>query len=222
MCPGGQIVPTSLEPSRLCINGMSYSNRGSPWANSAVVASVGPRFGDFEEGGGGGAAALAGLDFQEAMEARAASMGGGGLRCPVQRVSDFLAGVESSGELPESSYRLGVTAAPLHELYPPALTEALREGLRTFVASMDGFDCDEALLHGVETRTSAPVQIVRREVSCEATTLRGLYPAGEGAGYAGGIVSAAVDGLRVAQAILEEWPPPASSSDSTAASRSDN
>ncbi|KAL3915252.1 MAG: hypothetical protein SGPRY_007306 [Prymnesium sp.] len=133
MCPGGQIVPTSLDVDHLCINGMSYSNRGSQWANSAVV---------------------------EAMEARAAEMGGGGLVCPVQRVSDFLEGRETEGELPRSSYRVGVTAASLHQLYPPELTEALRQGIRKFAASLPGFDCDEALLHGVETRTSAPVQVI--------------------------------------------------------------
>jgi len=223
MCPGGQIVPTSLDEARLCVNGMSYSNRGSKWANSAVVVSVGSDFGDYEarpaDGGesenaesaesaestGTGKALapeLAGLCFQEAMEERAALMGGGELRCPVQRVSDFLEGVPSVEPLPESSYRLGVTNAPLHALYPPPITAALQEGLRSFARSMPGFDSHEALLHGVETRTSAPVQIERDRETCEATSLRGLYPTGEGAGYAGGIVSAAVDGVRVAEAVL--------------------
>ena len=97
---------------------------------------------------------------------------------------------------------LGVRAAPLHELYPPQVTSALRDGLRRFASTLPGFDSDEALLHGVETRTSAPVQIARHADSCEADGLRGLYPAGEGAGHAGGIVSAAVDGIRIANAIL--------------------
>ncbi|KAL1522844.1 hypothetical protein AB1Y20_017812 [Prymnesium parvum] len=206
MCPGGQIVPTALDAAHLCINGMSYSNRGSRWANSAVVVSVGASFGDTEGVSlerVGGHAELAGLAFQEAMEERAAAMGGGKVVCPVQRVSDFLEGRLSEGVLPESSYRIGVVSAPLHELYPEPLTHALREGLRKFAASMPGFDSEEALLHGVETRTSSPVQVARDNVTLEATTLRGLYPAGEGAGYAGGIVSAAVDGVRVARAVVD-------------------
>lgn len=219
MCPGGQIVPTSIVPDRLCINGMSYSNRGSKWANSAVVVSVGSEYGDYkgldggeadgseadggETGDGhGGPRELAGLRFQEAMEARAAVMGGEGLICPVQRVSDFLEGRMSQEPLPASSYRRGIKSAPLHELYPPPITEALRTALRRWGRTMEGFDGDEALLHGVETRTSAPVQIKRLADSCEAVGLEGLFPAGEGAGYAGGIVSAAVDGLRVAKALL--------------------
>lgn len=165
---------------------------------------------DAAPGSGGGddlPPQLAGLAFQEDMEARAAAMGGGGLTCPVQRVTDYLAGVPSEGELPSSSYRLGVTAAPLHELYPPPITQALRDGLRKFARSMPGFDCDQALLHGVETRTSAPVQVVRDRDTCEAIGLEGLYPAGEGAGYAGGIVSAAVDGIRVAEALVASRAP---------------
>ena len=208
MCPGGQIVPTSLDAEHLCVNGMSYSNRGSKWANSAVVVSVGEAYGDYSalaaaEGGlaDGLPPQLAGLEWQEAMEARAAAMGGGGLRCPAQRVSDFLAG-RLSTDLPASSYRLGVTSAPLHELYPPALTAALREGITKFGNSLNGFDEEEGVLHGVETRTSAPVQVVRDASTCEAMGLRNLYPAGEGAGYAGGIISAAVDGLRVGRRLL--------------------
>jgi hypothetical protein len=246
MCPGGQIVPTAIEPGRLCVNGMSYSNRGSKWANSAVVVSVGAAFGDFDgfgqagdasklgqagdasklggtQAADGGATAppkalpshldatpvtnappapLAGMWFQEEMERRAALMGGPGLLCPVQRVSDFLRGEISSAPLPPSSYRRGVVSAPLHELYPAPITAAIRVALRRWGRSMEGFDGDEALLHGVETRTSAPVQITRHAPSCECVGLPGLYPAGEGAGYAGGIVSAAVDGMRVAEALL--------------------
>ena len=194
----------SLDVAHLCVNGMSYSSRGSPWANSAVVVTVGASHGDFDDLRGALPPALAGLEWQETMEERAAKMGGGQFKCPVQRVSDFLAGRPSAQEdLPESSYRLGVTAASLHELYPPAITDALRQGIAEFGQSMPGFDSSEGLLHAVETRTSAPVQVVRREDTCEAIGLRGLYPAGEGAGYAGGIVSAAVDGLRVAKALLK-------------------
>ena len=238
MCPGGQIVPTSIVADRLCINGMSYSNRGSKWANSAVVVSVGAAYGDYRrregasddanagsrDGSGDssvrqaaegdaelwwtdddadGPPELAGLRFQEAMEARAAAMGGEGLICPVQRVSDFLEERVSTEPLPASSYRRGVCSAPLHLLYPPDVTAALRVALRRWGRTMAGFDGENALLHGVETRTSAPVQITRHRTSCEAVGLSGLFPAGEGAGYAGGIVSAAVDGLRVAEALLD-------------------
>ena len=208
MCPGGQVVPTSLEKGRLCINGMSFSNRASRWANSAVVVSVGAEYGDLGPEGDlrdcvGGGDPLAGLRFQEEMEARAAEMGGGDLECPVQRVPDFLEGKLSTEPLPRSSYRLGVRPAPLHELYPPAVTEALREALRRWGRTMPGFASEDALLHGVETRTSAPVQVQREGATFEALGLPGLYPAGEGAGYAGGIVSAAVDGLRVGRALAE-------------------
>ena len=243
MCPGGQIVPTAIEPGRLCVNGMSYSNRGSKWANSAVVVSVGAAFGDFDGFGQASDASklgqtgdasklgqaddasklgqaddasklgeatastkalppnldatpvtpltpvtnappapLAGMWFQEEMERRAALMGGPGLLCPVQRVSDFLRGEISSAPLPPSSYRRGVVSAPLHELYPASITAAIRVALRRWGRSMEGFDGDEALLHGVETRTSSPVQITRHAPSCECVGLPGLYPAGEGAG----------------------------------------
>jgi uncharacterized FAD-dependent dehydrogenase len=182
---------------------MSYSTRGSAWANSAVVATVGLSHRDFDFLPGKLPPPLAGLEWQEEMESRAAKMGGGQLRCPVQRVSDFLAGRASiQEELPPSSYRLGVTAAPLHELYPPDVTAALKQGIEEFGRQIPGFDAGEGLLHAVETRTSAPVQVVRNAGTCEAVGLKRLYPAGEGAGYAGGIVSAAVDGLRVARALL--------------------
>lgn len=140
---------------------------------------------------------------QRAHERQGALRGGGALRAPVQRVTDFLAGcVESNASsLPSSSYRLGVTSATLHDLYAPPLTAALQEALVQFERRMPGFVCEEALLHGVETRTSAPVRIERDALTCESE-LEGLFPAGEGAGYAGGIVSAAVDGLHVAEAML--------------------
>lgn len=202
MCPGGQIVPTSTEEGELCINGMSFSRRDSKWANSALVVTVGEDGDAVLDAFEGDDAVLAGVAFQRHCERRAAQMGGGNFVAPVQRVTDFLEG-RLSDSLPSSSYRMGVKSAPLHELYPPPLTEALREALRTnFEASMPGFISEDALLHGVETRTSAPVRIVRDAETLEADGVRMLFPAGEGAGYAGGIVSAAVDGLRVARAVL--------------------
>jgi uncharacterized FAD-dependent dehydrogenase len=124
----------------------------------------------------------------------------GELRVPAQRVVDFLAG-RLSETLPPSSYRLGTVSAPLHELYPPPFTAALRAALLKFDKKITGFVAEEAVLHAAETRTSSPIRVLR-DAACECTTVAGLFPCGEGAGYAGGIVSAAVDGLRVAGAIL--------------------
>eukprot|EP00873_Tetraselmis_striata_P000080 jgi/Tetstr1/420344/TSEL_011464.t1 len=197
MCPGGQVVPTSTDAAFLCVNGMSFSRRNSKWANSALVVGVLPEdWAPWEPEFG----SLAGVHLQETIEQRAAVMGGGNLVAPVQRARDFLTGELSSEPLPSSSYRLGVKSAPCHLLFPPPITAALREALNRFEARMPGFLHEEALLHGVETRTSAPVCIRRTEAMCSVNT-EGLWPAGEGAGYAGGIVSAAVDGMRVGQAL---------------------
>ncbi|CAI9098762.1 OLC1v1035461C1 [Oldenlandia corymbosa var. corymbosa] len=191
MCPGGQVVLTSTDPSELCINGMSFSRRSSRWANAALVVSVSSS--DFEAFNFEGP--LAGVDFQREFERRAALMGGGKFVVPVQTVTDFLEGTLSVRSLPSSSYRLGVKAANLHELFPPNITQALQHSLLTFEKELPGFVSNIALLHGVETRTSSPVQITRSGDTYESTSLKGLYPIGEGAGYAGGIVSAAVDGM---------------------------
>jgi len=204
MCPGGQIVPTSVNPDELCINGMSFSKRQSQWANSALVVSVNPEDMELLHPGQG---PLKGVIFQETIERKAAQLGGGNLVAPVQRLTDFIAGVPTvlpAGAPPlSSSYRMGIKPAPCHEIYPAFVTEALRKALLKFDREMPGFICDEALLHGVETRTSAPVQIVRSPDTLECVSLSGLFPAGEGAGYAGGIVSAAVDGIKVGQKIVE-------------------
>lgn len=204
MCPGGQIVPTSVRPDELCLNGMSFSKRQSQWANSALVVNLTPEdMENFNPGQG----PLRGVLFQEAMERRAAEFGGGNLVAPVQRVTDFMEGVATTveeGDAPlSSSYRMGVKPAACHEIYPTFVTEALRKALRVFDREMPGFISEDALLHGVETRTSAPVQITRLADSLECATMKGLFPAGEGAGYAGGIVSAAVDGMKVGAKIIE-------------------
>lgn len=129
---------------------------------------------------------------------------GGNLVAPVQRVPDFMAKRLGTSGLPiVSSYRLGVRESACHELYPEYVTDALIEALGIFERQMPGFICDDAILHGVETRTSAPVQITRNTTSFESVSMKGLYPVGEGAGYAGGIVSAAVDGMKVARGIIE-------------------
>ncbi|DBB05856.1 TPA: hypothetical protein ACH3X3_009865 [Trebouxia sp. C0006] len=199
MCPGGQIVPTTTNPEELCINGMSFSRRNSLWANSALVVAVQPPDWAHLEPQHG---ALAGVALQIQAERLAAKLGGGNLVAPVQRVTDFLAGQLSSGALPSSSYRLGVKSASLHEVYSPAISQALKSALQQFEQKLPGFVSDAGLLHGVETRTSSPVRIDRGD-DLQSLSTAGLYPCGEGAGYAGGIVSAAVDGMKIAHAIVQ-------------------
>ncbi len=198
MCPGGVVVPTPTEAGMQCTNGMSNSHRSSPLANAGIVVAVSPA--DFAAEGFEGP--LAGLAWQRKWEEAAYRLGGGGYRAPAQRLSAYLAG--KPGAAPgRTSYRPGVTHADLSTLFPPQVREALRLGLRAFDRRMRGFVTDEALLLGVETRTSAPCRLVRGE-DFQSPGIRGLYPAGEGAGYAGGIVSSAVDGLQVAAAICRE------------------
>lgn len=201
MCPGGQVVPSSTEPGELCVNGMSFSRRDSQWANSALVVTVDA---DDElldpyrtEHG-----ALAGMAFQRDMERRASALGGGNLTVPVQRLTDFLA-AKPSTSAPPSSYRLGVVPAACHEIYPPPIVEALRNALVQFDRTLPGYVCEDGLLHAVETRTSSPIRVGRDPVTLQAVGLRNLFPAGEGAGFAGGIVSAAVDGIAVAEGVLD-------------------
>jgi uncharacterized FAD-dependent dehydrogenase len=195
------IHPASTNATELCVNGMSFSRRDSAFANSALVVTIDPddpvldvyrpQYG-----------VLAGLAFQRDMERRAAIMGGGNLTVPVQRVTDFLHAVPSTSA-PPSSYRLAVRPSGLHELYPPAITAALSDALsHHFERQLPGYVCDEALLHGVETRTSSPLRIARDPVTGQAVGVSGLFPAGEGAGFAGGIVSAAVDGRWTARAVI--------------------
>jgi uncharacterized FAD-dependent dehydrogenase len=187
--------------TELCVNGMSFSKRDSAFANSALVVTIDPDdavLAEYRQQHG----VMAGLAFQRDMEQKAAVMGGGNLTVPVQRVTDFLAGIPSTSA-PPSSYRLSVQPSACHEIYPPAITRALRDALRyQFERQMPGYICDEALLHGVETRTSSPLRVVRDPHTRQAMGVTGLFPAGEGAGFAGGIVSAAVDGMTVARAVL--------------------
>jgi hypothetical protein len=198
MCPGGVVVPTPTEPGMICTNGMSNSARSSPLANAGIVAAVGPD--DFAREGFEGP--LAGLLWQRKWERAAHDLGGGGFRAPAQRLADYLA--RRPGLPPgRSSYRPGLTHADLEPLFPPGVRAALREALRAFERRMRGFTSSDAVLVGVETRTSAPCRLLRGD-DFQSPGLRGLYPAGEGAGYAGGIVSSAVDGLKVAEAISRE------------------
>lgn len=196
MCPGGQVVAAASEAEHLCTNGMSYHARNGENANAAVV--VGVLESDF---GGDPAKALA---FQRELEAAAYRVHGGYV-APAENVRSFL---RAEGQLNVGSvrptYPRGVAAADLGSLLPDHLTAALREGLARFEKKQAGFCGPDAILTGLETRTSSPVRIARRADTC-SDAIEGLYPCGEGAGYAGGIVSAAVDGLRVAQNILETY-----------------
>jgi len=201
MCPGGVVVPTPTEPEMQCTNGMSNSHRSSPLANAGLVAAVSPE--DFAREGFRGP--LAGLEWQRKWERAAFRLGGGGYRAPAQRLPDWLAG--RPGRPPgRSSYRPGLAHADLSTLFPAALQEALRAAVRAFDRRLRGFVSEEAVLLGVETRTSSPCRLVRGD-DLQSPGLAGLYPAGEGAGHAGGIVSSAVDGLRVADAICRELAP---------------
>jgi uncharacterized protein len=193
MCPGGWIVPSATEPGGLCVNGMSLKRRDSPFADSALVVTVDPR--DFP-----GDSPLAGVDLQRAIEERAFAAGGGGFVAPAQRCADFVAG-RASSRLEGSSYRPAIAPGRLDQLLPPWVAEALARALARFDRTLPSFTAAGQLV-GVETRTSSPVRIVRGEKTLESPSHRGLFPSGEGAGYAGGIVSAAIDGLRIADAIL--------------------
>ena len=202
MCPGGWIVPAMTDAEHLVVNGMSLSKRDSPYANSGLVVSVEPA--DFL--GAGLSGPLSGLELQRRAERAACRLGGGENRAPASRISDFLQG-RASSDLPRSSYLPGLTPADVGASVDATgldLSSRLREALRAFAAKMPGLDSREGILVGVESRTSSPVRIVRDERSLQSPGIFGLYPAGEGAGYAGGIVSAAVDGLRIADAVVRE------------------
>jgi uncharacterized FAD-dependent dehydrogenase len=196
MCPGGWIVPAATEPDGVVVNGMSLSRRDSPFANAGLVVSI-----DAEDFGPAAAGPLAGVAFQRSIEQAAFRVGGGGFRAPAQRLGDFLAR-RSSAEVGASSYRPGLAPADLATVLPAFVADALRAGLRQIGARLPEFLLADALLIATETRTSAPVRILRDPTTLVSPSAAGLYPCGEGAGYAGGIVSAALDGARVADRIL--------------------
>jgi uncharacterized FAD-dependent dehydrogenase len=193
MCPGGTVVGASNHPERVVVNGMSYSGRRAFWANSAVIVEVQRE--DFP-----GQDPLAGMRYQDAIEARAWSAGGGQFRAPAQQVADLLAG-RPSAELPRTSHPLGVAPADLREVLPPPIIEGLIAAIRHFDRQIPGFAGPEGVLIAPETRTTAPLRFLRGE-DLESSTLPGLLPVGEGAGYAGGIVSAALDGFRAAESVI--------------------
>ncbi|MFC4525873.1 NAD(P)/FAD-dependent oxidoreductase [Dyella halodurans] len=198
MCPGGTVVAATSEPGRVVTNGMSQYSRNERNANAAIVVGIEPSdFAPFDPSGG----LLAGIALQRALESRAFELGGGNYDAPGQLVGDFIAG-KPSRELGsvQPSYKPGVHLTDLAPALPAYAIEAIREALPAFDRQIKGFAMHDALLTGVETRTSSPVRI-RRGDDYQSLNTRGLYPAGEGAGYAGGILSAAVDGIRVAEAV---------------------
>ena len=202
MCPGGSVVATPTREGEVCVNGMSHAARSGRYANSALVVTVAPSdCAGHARGDGPVEALLAGMRFQQDVEAQAWTLGGGGFVAPAQRLVDYVGG-RPSRDVRRTTYKRGVTAAPLRGLYPEAVTDSLSEAARLFDRRMRGFMSDDAVLIGVETRTSAPVTIVRDRETLQSPSHPGLYPAGEGAGYSGGIMSAAIDGLRVAERLL--------------------
>jgi len=194
MCPGGILVPSATEPGEVVLNGMSNSMRNSPWANAGIVCSVEP--GDVPDYDKYGVFAL--LEFQHAVE-RAMFNFSSSLRAPAQRLVDFCRKKDSQG-LPRTSYAPGAVNAPLYELLPAPVYERLRVAFAAFDRKMKGYYTNDALVLGTESRTSSPVRIVRDPETMSVPGVPGLYPCGEGAGYAGGIVSSALDGILVAAA----------------------
>lgn len=196
MCPGGFIVPAATENDEVVVNGMSLSRRDSPFANSGFVVTVEPEdTAKFVPEHG----VLAGIAYQKQLEVVSSHAGGGVQKAPGQRVQDFIKGKVSSSLL-ATSYFPGIVSCPLHEILPSPVAWRMKEGLRLFNSKIRGYAGDEAQLIGCETRTSSPVRIPREDDSLQHPELEGLFPCGEGAGYAGGIVSAAMDGLKCADA----------------------
>ncbi len=196
MCPGGVVVPAASGANQLVVNGMSSSTRGSKWANSGMVVEVRPEdLPDYSQHG-----ALAVMRFQEEMERQTFFNGNSKQTAPAQRMKDFVEG-KMSTDLPASSYAAGLVCSPLHFWMPDFVTKRLRDGFKTFGRSAKGFLTNDAILIAMETRTSSPVRIPRDRETLEHSRVKGLFPCGEGAGFAGGIVSAAIDGERCADAV---------------------
>jgi uncharacterized FAD-dependent dehydrogenase len=197
MCPGGQIVASVNQPGLLCTNGMSNSRHSSPYANAALVVTLGAS--EFGPG------AFAGVEFQEKIERRFFEAGGGDYTAPAQSAADFLAGrnASDSSAIGPSSYKFGLRAARIDELLPPGVRDALRRALSHFDRAIPGFAGPHGWLVGVESRSSGPLRIPRSSETRLATGFSNLYPVGEGAGYAGGIMSAAIDGASSARALLQ-------------------
>jgi uncharacterized protein len=198
MCPGGLVVPAATAPGEIVVNGMSMSRRDSPYANSGVVTAVEPE--DLQSWAKHGA--LAHLQFQSEVEQRLFQAGDGSQKGPALRLTDFIDG-KLSANLSPSSYIPGLYPAPLYELLPTFIYRRLREGLRDFGRQMKGYYTEEANVIGTESRTSSPVRIPRDPTTLMHPQVHGLFPCGEGAGYAGGIISACMDGQNVAKGVAK-------------------
>ncbi|MGA1977757.1 MAG: FAD-dependent protein [Bacteroidales bacterium] len=202
MCPGGFIVPSATSQEEVVVNGMSPSDRNSPFANSGIVVEIKPE--DFMQICHSGV--LGGIEFQKELERNAWINGGMTQRAPAQRLADFVSG-KFSGSIPGVSYFPGVTSSLISEWLPPLIGKRLRDGIRLFGSAMKGFLTNEAVVLGVESRTSSPVRILRKSDTMENIAVAGIYPCGEGSGYAGGIVSSAVDGMRAAELVAARTKP---------------
>ena len=195
MCPGGHLMPTGAQPGHLAINGMSYHGRKSGFANAAVVVNVLRE--DFFKGH-----VLDGMHYQAALERQAFAAGGSNYNSPAQRLIDFMKGRDSKGTI-TSTYKPGITNARLDQVLPDFIVKALRGAMHDYNKTMRGYISPEAVVVGLESKTSAPVSMVR-DRALQSVSHPGIFPAGEGAGFAGGIVSAALDGVRIGRAVLDD------------------
>ena len=195
MCPGGTVVAATSEEGRVVTNGMSQYSRAERNANSGLVVGISPEV-DYP------GHPLAGIELQRQLETAAFKAGGGNYMAPAQRVGDFLKGrpSKSLGDV-EPSYKPGVTPTDLATILPAFAVEAMREALPVFGRKIHGYDMEDAVMTGLETRTSSPIRITRDNATLQSLNVKGLFPAGEGAGYAGGILSAGVDGIKIAEAV---------------------
>jgi len=197
MCPGGIIAPASTAPGEVVVNGWSPSKRNNPYANSGMVVALSDKdFLPYAKYGN-----LAGMMYQKDIEQKAFKLGGSDLHAPAQRVVDFL-NKKTSGDIPQTSYIPGTASVAMDDVLPLEIAKALRGGLQAMGRKMKGYLSEEAVLVGVESRTSSPVRIPRDKETLQHPQITNLFPCGEGAGFAGGIVSAAIDGERCAVACL--------------------
>jgi uncharacterized FAD-dependent dehydrogenase len=192
MCPGGEILPATESPGFICTNGASRHKRTSPFANGGLVVTAPPeRFGPGDD-------PFAGIELQAGIERAAAAAAGGPFGTPALRIADLVAGKVSTS-LPESSYPLPLAPVDFREFLPEFILEPIRAALASLARRHPGFDAESAIVVGPESRSSSPLRIVRDRTTCESTSVAGLYPLGEGAGWAGGILSAAIDGMLAAE-----------------------
>jgi len=206
MCPGGIIAPCATSQEEIVVNGWSPSKRNNPFANSGVVVAIELKDLHVKNYSGknySSSGIFAGLEYQKALEHMAFEAGGKSQTAPAQRLSDFVNGKFSSA-LPETSYEPGIKSAALHELLPKEISSRLQEAFKAFGKKMHGYLTNDAVIHGVESRTSSPIRIPRDKETMEHPQMKGLYTVGEGAGYAGGIVSAAIDGQNAAEKVAQK------------------